>query len=182
MRREQSGQWSVSVSIGTGAFKYGCGPIVRFQCARSRNEQNFRLHRVEGFEPEEQTGLGNGDLLGSTVPGTWQGATEEEDCIVFSAEISWNHAKKKDSQANGHTQLGGQGAPPAHNEEGSGDKAPEEEVIATYCEILLNNQANELQCLSAIQATLDLMAASLKVLSEWAETNWTETRVRGPKI
>jgi len=54
-------------------------------------------------------------------------------------------------------------------------------MIAGFAEVILKNQSDHLECLLAIQRTLVAMSASLKILGDWCETNWTMERVRGPK-
>jgi hypothetical protein len=54
-------------------------------------------------------------------------------------------------------------------------------MIAGFAEVILKNQSDVLECLSAIQRSLLAMSVSLKVLSDWCETNWTMERVRGPR-
>lgn len=99
----------------------------------------------------------------------------------FPAEISWKHAKKKESDEAGFPQFGGQGAPSANHEEGSSDQAAKVNADVRYLaftneflEVVLKNQCDILEQLTTL-------AGSMKILADWAETNWTMTAVRGPE-
>jgi hypothetical protein len=98
------------------------------------------------------------------------------------AEISWNHAKKKEDDDEGLAEFGGQGAPKANHEEGSRDQASEKvnsdirylAFTNEFLEVVLKNQCDILE-------QLTILAASTKIMGEWFERNWSETKIRGPE-
>lgn len=98
-----------------------------------------------------------------------------------SAEISWIHAKKKEN--NHQTSLaefGGQSPPAPDHEESPSDQAAEVNAGIKYLaftneflEVILKNQCDILEQLTTL-------AGSMKILSQWAEANWSSRGVRGP--
>lgn len=101
--------------------------------------------------------------------------------MIHTAEISWNHAKKKeDGDAQGDVELAGQSAPAPDHEKGAGNQASEVNrdirylaLTNEFLEVVLKNQCDILE-------QLTILAASMKVLSDWAERNWSPAGIRGP--
>lgn len=108
---------------------------------------------------------------------------ESFDWHYRPAEISWKHAKKKeDGDEAGDVERPGQGTSAQDHEEGARDQTPKEvnrdirylALTNEFLEVVLKNQADILE-------QLVQMAKALKILSDWAESNWTEAKIRGPE-